>query len=79
MKYNTNITAHIRFITGFVFLSQLFLEVSGAVVRKPGFEMTVPICGLIFVIAICTHAYFSYANKKALEFLQAKINGGNND
>ena len=76
MKYNTNITENVRFITGVVFFSQLLLEVSGAIVRKPGFEMTVPLCGAVFVIAICAHAYCSHVNKKALEFLQDKINGG---
>jgi len=39
-------------ITGIVFLSQLVLDLSGMIQRKPGLEWVVPACGVAFVVAL---------------------------
>lgn len=41
-------------IFGIVFITQLILELSGAIVRKPGYEWVVPVCGVIW---LCSIAY----------------------
>jgi hypothetical protein len=39
-------------ITGIVFLSQLIIEISGPVTRKPGFEWVIYVCGAAFGAAM---------------------------
>jgi hypothetical protein len=38
-------------VTYGAFISQLALEVSGAVTRTPGFEWVLPVCGVAFAAA----------------------------
>lgn len=39
-------------ITGIVFLSQLVLEASGAIARKPGLEWVIYACGAAFAASV---------------------------
>ena len=39
-------------ITGVVFFTQLFLEVFGALQRKPGFEWVIYACGATFILSL---------------------------
>jgi hypothetical protein len=39
-------------VTGYVFISQLALDASGAVTRTPGFEWVLPVCGVAFATSV---------------------------
>lgn len=50
-KYNYYTARLLTKITGFVFFSQLIMEVSGLITRKDDFEYTVHVCFLLFVLS----------------------------
>jgi len=52
MKYNYYLSRQLVTITSIVFLSQLFIEVTGVVERKPEFEFILPACAILWIISI---------------------------
>jgi len=51
-KYNDKVSKALAEITGFLFFSQLIMEVAGVAVRKSGFEYTLHVCLGMFVASI---------------------------
>jgi len=51
-KHDYSLYRSLNIITGVVFFSQLILEVSGLITRKPSFEWVVPACGGAFLLSI---------------------------
>jgi hypothetical protein len=50
-KHSEYLASLLTKITGFLFFSQILMEVSGMVVRKPGFEYTLHLCLFLFSIS----------------------------
>jgi len=51
-RYSYFIARQFSIITGIVFISQLFLEISGIITRKPGLEWIIYACGGAFFVSI---------------------------
>jgi ABC-type uncharacterized transport system fused permease/ATPase subunit len=51
-KHSEYLASVLTKITGFLFFSQILMEVSGMVVRKSGFEYTLHLCLFLFSMSI---------------------------
>jgi len=59
-RYEYSIARSLNVITGIIFLSQLFMEVS----RKPGFEWVIYACGGAFLMALIYAAVLVLLNAR---------------
>jgi len=63
-RYNYSIARNFSVFTGIIFFSQLFMEVSGIIKRKPGFEWVIYACGGAFLLSIIYAAVLILLNAR---------------
>jgi len=63
-RYEYSIARSLNVITGIIFFSQLFMEVSGIIKRKPGFEWVIYACGGAFLMALIYAAVLILLNAR---------------
>jgi len=63
-RYEYSIARSLNVITGIIFFSQLFVEVSGIIKRKPGFEWVIYACGVAFLLSIIYAAVLILLNAR---------------